>query len=516
MKILSPTLKTDMQIHGVFLVLQFLLLLLSGAPPSGSTPLFVFPFAVALSIVTIQRQSEALATFQSRQIFIPSIFASFIILFCLLYEMAGYFWAYQIPRLLPVPIRILWVQGCLFLLLPEVFPLARTATIQTFLLLQKKGYFKKNLVITCLIAGLIMWLLRSQAISSDGYDWIRHSFYPVNWTRYLRESLSVLVYRDSVLLLRAEPYLCITVVNIVCGMIAVWLSLKILRFSLPKPYLEYSFALLLSCTSFTQLFFGNIEVYAIMQIGIAFFIYSAYRYWNNEWAAWRVGAAYALFSALHLSAGWWFFCFLAIPYVKKYSSSEPTLVLLDTLKMLCTGLITGFLFVMFVAWVGYDGNPFALWKHFTGDEVMFAGSDAAMFHSWKDYITWEYYRMLINEFFYLIPAFFILSMLLAVNFKSFHGFTAQETWFFSLMGFYIIYALTWHADRPIATDWDLFSGMAIPFSVCIGFLFSRIKLLPETVEYLLYQTIVFSGCYLILQIIENHLRIEDYWPIPPF
>ncbi|MDX9753369.1 MAG: hypothetical protein RBU29_05370, partial [bacterium] len=438
---------------------------MAGAQSGGPTPFYLFPFLIVLGGLTLYRQSEAAPRFGFSLIWLPTAIAILTALFCLLNEMKGVFWGFRVPGMFPIWVRVVWVQGMLLLLHPPIFPPVQSFIHNIACRLHQRGYGGWKVLLPLAAVAMGMWLLRSQNVYSDGYDWIQHSFVPGNWTRYLREPLSVLLLRVSVVVTGWEPYLAITVVMIGAGLITFILMARIVRFALPPPYAGFTYALLVSSAGFTQLFFGNIEIYGLLQLGTACFIHAVFRYWQDDWAAWRVGAAYALLLCLHLSAAWWGLCFLAIPLVKRYSQEKPVCVTWDSVQMSLTTAGLGVLFALYIASVGHDGSLVQLWRHFTSVQVLYVGSDAAMFHPWQTYLTGAYYLTQINEFFFLMPGLFVLLPVILAAWKHRGRVTLQQAWFLAMAGFYCLYALVWHADRPIVKDWDLFSGLTIPMAL---------------------------------------------------
>jgi hypothetical protein len=513
----SPsTLNVDILLHILFFVMHAGVIAVGGFHQGGLMPPMLYPGILVLAVLTLHRQHTAQPFFQTRLILIPSVFAVFVIFLCLLSEMHSLLWGFRIVSQFPVWVRVVWAQSVLLLLHPGFYPIVTSAGQSAVTVLRERGYFNRKLMITMLFFGLIMWLLRSQNIYSDGYDWIKHSTYPVNWTRYLREPLAVFLMRLSVLFGGWQPYLCITLLMIGSGIVSTWLIIQVFRDIVPRPYRTYCLALLISSAGYTQLFFGNIEIYGLLQLGLVFFLFSVVRYWRGRWPVWSVGLVYGLFLCLHLSSVWWGLCFLAIPWIKEYGKTNTRNILAQTGMMCGSAMAVSFAFALFVAQVGYQGNLGAMIDHFFSDQVLYVGSDGAMFHPWHAYLSWPYYLEQINEYFFLMPWFFPFLALLILGWKYQQTLTWEQCWFVGLCIFYAIYSVLWHADRPLSKDWDIFSGLTIPTVLTMGYLLMCMKIKREAKTYLFYQLIIFAGAYLIMQILFNHLEITPYWIMEAF
>jgi len=169
-------------------------------------------------------------------------------------------------------------------------------------------------------------------------------------------------------------------------------------------------------------------------------------------------------------------------------------------------------FWLFVLQYGYLGDHRALWDHFWSDEVMYVGTDAAMFRKVDAFLSFEYYRIMLNEYFYMMPGVFLLIAVLAGAFPRCKSGDSWDRWLLVAGGFYFLYTIVWNPDRHFPADWDLFSGLTIPAVLIVGGVMSRLRLPEKAVLYILYQATVFSGLYLILQLLRNHFKPTE-WPL---
>jgi hypothetical protein len=169
-------------------------------------------------------------------------------------------------------------------------------------------------------------------------------------------------------------------------------------------------------------------------------------------------------------------------------------------------------FWTFVLLYGYNGDFMALWNHFWSDQVMNVGSDAAMFRQASDFISFDYYLTMFNEYFYLGPCAAILFCIVLCGQCRKGSWTPFLVWTILLAGFYSIYTVVWHPDRAFPADWDIFSGLTIPLLLVFWQIIPKRATPISAICYIGYQSIVFSGLYLLLQLIRNHIKISE-WPL---
>jgi hypothetical protein len=509
----SPLL-VDLTLHGILFIIQISLLFMSGFWQKGPTPAFVYPCWLILSTITIFRQNELIEQYQSKLIVVPSILISLLIGFCLINEMTRDFWAFTVLRHFSSVYRILWYQSIVLLLHPMIYPAVWNAFSNGISTLQKRGYFGIKIVIPLIGIAMILWLVRSQNISPDGYDWLKHCVYPKHWARYLREPLGIFLYRifvySGMKFFHFAPYVTITIVTILSGVVSTWLLYYVLRYAIPSQYVWIALLIVVSNCGYLQIFSGNIEIYALLHLGLAVYLYSVVQYFNNRWSIYTVGVIFGVLFCTHLSSGWWIPAYALVPYIK-----NPKLRVQEFLnvfmKMALASLSVCVFFGLFVFFYAYSGNAFAIWEHFWSDEVMFVGADAAMFRPISVYLTFDYYLVMVNEYFYMIPGGILLLCTLIFGYKQLEKPTAFTYWCLIVTVFYLIYSLTWNPDRPFPADWDLFSALTIPALLLILQLISQLKITNEAKQYILYQSAVFSVCYVVFQLLRNHFRVTE-WP----
>lgn len=512
---ISP-LATDLLLYAGLLAFQLIALIPGGFLQKGFTPPLVYPCWLILATVNLFRQSELLDEYKTRLIFIPSVLSVLLYGICLINEQTRDLWAFAQPRHFPVLVRILWYQTGLLLIHPLVYPKIWNALSVFSRILFDRGFYGRKVWVIAAIAAMFLWLLHCQNLSPDGFDWLKHSPTPKNWTRYLREPLGTFAFsvfvRSGMALFNLEAYISISVLTILCGIITTLMLRPVFRYAVPEPFSTLALMLLVSSYGYTQIFAGNIEIYALLHLGLAAFIYSAIRYVNGEWPAWKPGFAFGILFCTHLSTGWWLPAFFAVPFLKRATSNSDLNPLSEIAQMIGAFCLFAIPFALFVWLYGYGGDTAALLKHFWGDEVMLTGTDRAMFRKWEAAMTFNVYRDFINEYGCMaIGGMMVLIATLASR-QGLKTWTPFCYWTALMTGTYLIYSIVWNPDRQFPADWDLFSGLTIPAILLITQWFSRLSLRREAVFYIYYQAIVFSTLYLLIQLTRNHITIVE-WPI---
>ncbi len=511
----SSSVKTDYALHAFLFLFQMLSLLPGGFMQEGTTPAWIYPCWLILSTVTIFRQGEVLAQYDSHLIFIPSMISCGLYGLCLINEFTRDLWAFAQARNLPVFVRIIWYQLGVLLIHPQIYPIVWNRA-QNFLQgLWERGYFARKIGILAVIVAMILWLIRSQNISPDGYDWLEHSAYPLHWVRYLREPLGTYLFFLFVYfctkVFHWVPYVSISVLTILCGIASAMFLRRVFRYAVPQPFSRISLLLLFCSYGYMQIFAGNIEIYALLHLGLSIFLYLVVRYLEDDWSVWVPGIAFGVLFCLHLSVGWWIPAFLLLPYLKYATRKSLPHPIGEWLRML-TGF-TAFVvsFGLFVLFYGYQGDGMAMWNHFWGDQVMNVGADGAMFRRIEVFFSFDVYLAMFNEYSCMFMGGILLLIVVLSSRPSWRDWTPFCRWNALLVGMYAIYSIVWNPDRHFPADWDLFSGITIPAVLLVSQMASRLPLRRETVFYLYYQSILFSGLYLLIQLYRNHIRITG-WP----
>lgn len=512
----SKELKTDLAAHAALFALQAGVVSMQGLNHAGATPPLIYPCLLILAAINAFRLRERMADYGTRLVFVPMGLIALLCAFCLINEIGAVFWAFYIPRWHYTLARVAWYQSVLLLSHPLVYPIVVASIRGAFAHLKRRGYFGGKLAVTLLAAGTLLWLIRSQNLSPDGYDWLKHSVYPGNWSRYLREPMGTYLFHLWVWAgmdwFHLAPYVSITLLTIVCGMASTWLLIRVLRGLFPPEWRGWMLALFLTTFGYIQIFAGNIEIYALLFTALMAFLRAAQRYWDGKGSAAAAGALFGVLFCVHLSAGWWLPAFLALPFVKRSGIRGQGPAWRDFAAMTTWFAAVTAAFWTFVLARGYGWDFGAMWAHFWSDQVMLVGTDAAMFRPLGDYATFDYYMTMINEYFYMMPGGCVLLAALAAGYRRPARPDAAGWWFLSMTALYLAYSLTWRPDRHFPADWDLFSGLTVPALFSLGLLLAKLRAPRAAAEYILYQCAVFNGAFLLLQLLRNHWKVTD-WPL---
>ena len=511
----SP-LHLDLPLHALIFAGQMLWLALTGFGAAGTLPPFVLPAFFLLAALTLIRIHEHAPQLGSRLVMVPALIATALYLLMLLLDMGGLLWGFAMPRQFPVWARVVWYQSGLLLMHPWVYQAVRTWGARSAHALRRRGYLHGKVWVVMLVAGAGLWLVRSQNISSDGYDWLKYSLWPDQWALYLREPLGTLVFHlvswAGIQWLGFSPSGSIALLSIACGLAAFWLAAQVIARLFDERDWGLIFALMLASGGVTQVFAGNIEIYALLIVGYTAFLYAALRYLGDEWPAWPAGVVFGLLFCTHLSSGWWLPAFMLLPIVKALMGRVAANPLRPMSELYLSALFVAGTFFVFLLNHGYGGDLAAMNQHFWGDRVMRVGTDNAMFHPLSAYFTADYYLTLLNEYFYLAAWLFLLLPTLMLALRAWVQPDALTLWLALMAGMYGLYSLVWRADRPMPSDWDIFSGVTLPLVLTLGRYWTRLALPQPVIAYVLYQCCVFSGGYVVLLLLRNHFKVTE-WPL---
>lgn len=509
-------LTTDLLVHAGLLAFQLLALIPGGLLQSGFTPPLIYPCWMILASINLYRQSELLESYQTRLIFIPSVLSFLLYGVCLVNEQTRDLWAFAQPRHFPAIVRIAWYQTGLLLVHPMVYTKVWGGLSAFSRILRERGFYGRKVWVIAAIAGMVLWLLHCQNISPDGFDWLKHSPTPKNWTRYLREPLGTFTFsifvRSCRFLFNWEAYISISVLTILCGVAATLILRPVFRYAVPEPFAAPALMLLVSSYGYTQIFAGNIEIYALLHLGLSVYLYSVIRYLKGEWPVWKTGFIFGMLFCTHLSVGWWLPAFFAVPFLKRAADGAGLNPVKEIARMVAASCLFAVPFAIFVWLYGYGGDWAALCRHFWGDEVMYTGTDRAMFRKLEAVLTFNVYRDFINEYSCMAIGGMMVLLAALASRQGIKTWTPFCYWTALMTGMYLIYSVIWNPDRQFPADWDLFSGLTIPAILLITQWFSRLSMRRETKLYIYYQAIVFSALYLLIQLTRNHIAAVE-WPM---
>ncbi len=339
-----------------------------------------------------------------------------------------------------------------------------------------------------LLFPVICWTFRSVHISRDGFQIIEFISQDI-WYSQLREPLTILMHRlvGSALTrwtnLSAEGSLAL--LSCVLGVPAMWMVFRTVRLwsgDNNTPYPPILFALFSG--GFILLWFGHIEVYPVFLAGIALLLYLTARHLILGKSIYWVGFVYGFLLPIHLSAGWLFpgIVYLIVRVWKRRGlrTASLTVIILLALQIAIWGGIC-------VAY--YNGSVQEMGQHFWSE--MNVGLDGAMFVGWTKILSVHHFLNVLQEMFYLsAPS--VLAVAVLLSCKTSRDRSPLEI-FLSLASLgYLIYTLTWQADRGYPEDWDLFSGLSLPLALYAGMRIGRLELTKESRQILVYLILLSS------------------------
>ncbi|MFH1738470.1 MAG: hypothetical protein ABIH23_05635 [bacterium] len=505
-----------------------LLLLLSGcvllgavaAGPAEFTPLPAWLYIPILLLFAVSADARKRANPANPLVaYFPVLFAGVLTVFCLLTQMPVLLWAFIIPNRFPLLARAAWAVLVPVLLHPAVETMFYDTLWKGVCELGRRGYWTTKIWITIPVLLLFLWPFHSQNLSPDGYDWLVHSIHPGHWIRYLREPFGTMTFRGVTLMGiwvgGLAPMLSIGLTTYLCGFASVallWGCLGRVCEEKEERFL-WLLAALASC-GFTQLFIGNIEIYAILMVAFTLFLLTALRYLDDAGEPIWVGFAFAILFVTHLSAGWWIPAFLLLPVIRNRGmNTRKRNGLNDTIDLAESSALPVLLFVLWLLWYGYGADPDRMWDHFWGPQVMQVGADGAMFRTVSEMVSSPIILTMVNEYFYLSPI--VCGLLLFMVCRLCLPRLNRDVSFFGLLaGPYLLYSVVWRPDRKFPLDWDIFSGLTVPALLFLLVCLRQAIEDGETRARIIRPLVTFSASLAILQTLYNHFLRISSWPLP--
>lgn len=517
-------LRTDLVLLAVLFVSDLLLAYFFGFPfrlyprPALTPAVAYVPIFLGLSVVGL-RTYESL---DKKILLLPLSVLGLNLLFCLLVDFPRDLWGVNVPNQVPLWVRVVWV----WLLIVGWHPwMAARLTVLWNVAsdwMRDHGLLARYYPLLALLLLFVAWLVRSQNISVDGYDWAASSQQVGRWWEQLREPLSVLFYRWGYQLLYVRLGWALTtmvgVISILAGVATLPLIVAALRRLVPEREVRIRlYLLLLGSGGFTLLFAGNVEVYALLVFGFWAFLAAAGFYAEGSCRIWIVGLVFGIAACFHLSFAVWVPALLAVPWLLAPRGKTDAAWRATGIVTL-TALVFPVLFMCVILQMGYAWDPVKLWEHFWSKEVMSVGLDEAMLRPVSDAVSIGTYIEYLNHAYYLnstLPAWLAFLVVGGVSHTSLgEGMRKRWWWFVLLLIPYFFLFLLWRPDRAGNGDWDLFSGMVSPLILVLGLRSVPAEGFDTQQEIAFNQVLWWGGLYVALQLFYCHaVRIQD-WPIP--
>lgn len=290
-----------------------------------------------------------------------------------------------------------------------------------------------------------------------------------------------------------DPLPVYTILSVAAGVLFVWVLLGVASL-LGRNRTERVLAVGVVATLGTmQLFFGYVENYPLMTLGVLLYIWAALRYLRGELALVWVAAILALTHAFHpstiiLTPSLLYLAFVASP-LNSGNAGDAQSVLrgdrlrLDWRRLLSVGAPYALVFAGVVALMssGQHGLDALMGADFPG------GGDRSWFVPLFQITTkWQHYTMFswghlvdtVNQQLLVAPMVWPSLILIAVfAWRRIPKGEPVGRYLALMAGFYLLLTLTWNADYGGQKDWDLFSPAALPAALLLAWALPRA--LPE-------------------------------------
>ncbi len=265
------------------------------------------------------------------------------------------------------------------------------------------------------------------------------------------------------------------VVSVLCGGIFVFIAL-LLAFELEQSTAERAvLAGLVLTGGGMELFFGYVENYTIISVGVLAFLYFGWRALRNETPLWIASLTLSLTNAFHPSTG---VLWLAMTFLvwRKWRAGLSLWELLQ--QMLLPPLMVGSA-VLSLMEIGNHGVSAFLGNDRPGggDHIWFVPLTLAAPTQWQRYSMFSAAHFVDwgNEILLTAPVgIFLLIGAMGLLWRKWRRTDTDIRWewgFFALAAVgYLLLTWVWNADYGIRKDWDLFSPASIPLNVLAGVL----------------------------------------------
>lgn len=238
-------------------------------------------------------------------------------------------------------------------------------------------------------------------------------------------------------------------------------------------------ALVLACGN-VQLFFGYVENYTLITVGMVVFLYFGLRYLRGELPFWPVALALAFCNAFHPST---ITLWPAALYLAWQQWRRQQTLLATSFALVLPPLLVGSSVLTLMEWGDHGLSAFlGVDRPGGGDYVWFvplfetttAFQHYTMFSA-AHLIDWLNLQLLLSLFGLLI----LLVLLVGHwgrrdNTLRLTPLEQAQVWFLGLAaGSYLLLTWVWNADYGIRKDWDLFSPPAIIYTLLAAWLLTR-------------------------------------------
>lgn len=290
-----------------------------------------------------------------------------------------------------------------------------------------------------------------------------------------------------------DPVPVYTILSILAGVLFVWALMGVAALLGRNRTERFLVGGLVGTLGLMQLFFGYVENYPIMTLGVLLYVWAALRYLRGEIALVWVATILAVTHAFHPStlvlAPSLLYLGLFVTPVRRGNGEVSQNVMkgdrlrLDWRRLLSIAAPYGIVFAGVVALMssGQHGLDALMGADFPG------GGDRKWFVPLFEVTTeWQHYTMfswghlvdIVNQQVLVAPMVWPTLVLCGIFAWRRIPKTEPQGRYLALMaGFYLLLTLTWNADYGGQKDWDLFSPASLPAALLLAWTLPRA--LPE-------------------------------------
>lgn len=406
-------------------------------------------------------------------------------------------WGLWPVKYLPVPVAVVFALAALVLALGGEWLWQRAAGLRAWL--ARISFTSPGMrALLSVLAGALFLLFRLRHLRwGDAVILVKALPEPYLLTYVWQAPLDVYVHARAFQIGHAlfgwpDPIPVYRIFGVLAGMLFVWVLLGLAAILGRNRTERVLFAGLVLTLGTMELFFGYIENYSLMTLGVLIYITLAIHCLRGRTALVWPAATLALTNAFHpstiiLTPSLLYLAFASAPARQRNADGSQDVlnrsVPIDTRSILSVVVPYVLVLAGVVALMSNGGHGL--------DALMGVDFPGGGDRSWFVPLTritteWQHYTMfsvghlidIVNEQLLVAPMIWLtigLVLVLAWNRVRALG---REGVFFALMtGFYLLLTLVWNADYGGQKDWDLFSPAVIPAALLLGWLL--VRALPE-------------------------------------
>lgn len=350
-----------------------------------------------------------------------------------------------------------------------------------------------------LLAGLCFYVFRIRHLGwGDAELLIKALDDPYRITYIWQAPLDIFIHArgfqiGSVLFGWQDPTPVYNILSALAGVVFVWTLLGVAMLLGRNRTERFLVVGVVGTLGIMQLFFGYIENYPIMTLGVLLYVWAALRYLRGELALVWVATILAITHAFHpstiiLTPSLLYLAFFVAPVRSWNGQTAQSVLNVDSLRVDWRRLLSvaapyALVFGGVVALMsgGQHGLDALMGVDFPG------GGDRSWFVPLFNITTeWQHYTMfswghlvdIVNQQLLVAPMVWPTLILIAVfAWRRIPKGEPLGRYLALMAGFYLVLTLTWNADYGGQKDWDLFSPASLPAALLLAWALPRA--LPE-------------------------------------